>query len=347
MKGKRAHVFRISRGNFDVIRPGLFHLCLALFIACVGMSFSAPPAFAQCTAPDGVESQTRFDGAMYYCNGTSWIRMDNVAGPSSLGCIVGDKAIPHNGSTPFYSAAAHTNCASISETRTCTNGVLSGSFTNPNCTNYTPITATYVGQLTSTSTALSINFGSLTVPNDGLLVIVGTVISDGAGSIASVSMGGSAGTLHVNGTNASGNWRSFVASRVITAGSRNITVTLSGAQGTANTHSVAAWVLTNYDSATPVSAAHSGDNNITSTDLVLNVPAGGVALYKSIHANANNTVWSSATENVDTSVSCCSGLVTRKHANGQYFSSSNLTNFTQTTSWSGATSAGMVGASWK
>lgn len=116
-----------------MIRPGLFRLALAfaLFIACIGMS---SPALADCNTPNGVESQTRFDaGVLYFCNGTNWIRMDNVGGPSGLGCIVGDKAIPHNGSATFYSAISHSDCATISEVRTCTGGALSGSFTHATC----------------------------------------------------------------------------------------------------------------------------------------------------------------------------------------------------------------------
>lgn len=125
----RFFVFR--GGIIDVIRPGLFRLCLVLFVACVGMSF---PAFAQCNTPAGAESQTRFTaGVLYYCNGTTWQRMDNTGGGGGLGCIEGNVAVPHNGSGTFYSATVG-DCATLSETRTCTDGVLSGSFTHASCT---------------------------------------------------------------------------------------------------------------------------------------------------------------------------------------------------------------------
>lgn len=105
------------------------------FISILFLSIlSLPASAADCTSPHGVESQTRFDaGILYYCNGTNWIRMDTPPGAGGLGCIVGNIAIPPGGSGTFYSATSHADCASISEVRTCTNGVLSGSFSHTSC----------------------------------------------------------------------------------------------------------------------------------------------------------------------------------------------------------------------
>lgn len=58
--------------------------------------------------------------------------MDSSGAPG-LGCVVGDKTITHGNNAPFYSATIG-DCSTITETRTCTNGVLSGSFPHMSCT---------------------------------------------------------------------------------------------------------------------------------------------------------------------------------------------------------------------
>lgn len=95
----------------------------------------AGTAQANCSSPSGAESQTHFDaGILYYCNGTDWIRMDSPPGVAALGYVVGDLVMDNGAFATFYSATSHTDCASIAQSRTCTNGVLSGSFPHATCT---------------------------------------------------------------------------------------------------------------------------------------------------------------------------------------------------------------------
>lgn len=260
-------------------------------------------------------------------------------------CSLDGQNVAHNASHVFYNTQAHANCASQSQSRICNNGNFDGSPAYQYASCGLPVTATYVGQGTSTSTGTTINFGSFNVPTNGLVVVIATVISDGAGTIGSVSIGGTNGAIAYS--TPSGNWRRAIATREVTSGNRNVTVNLTGAQGTANTHSVEVWVLTNYLSTTPVSTNSAIDNSVASHQIALDIPAGGVALYSAIHANANNTVWSSAGENADTTVSCCMGVVNRKHANGLYSSNTTQNGFNQTVSWSGATVGALTGASWR
>ncbi len=85
------------------------------------------PAYADCTGPAGVNSQTRYDFAlhkMFYCDGNDWIGIPDEGG--GLGCVLDGVVVPDGGSFDFYSTQNHANCASVRQSRACTNGNLGG-----------------------------------------------------------------------------------------------------------------------------------------------------------------------------------------------------------------------------
>lgn len=87
------------------------------------------PAFAACTAPPGVSSQTRYDFAlhkMFICNGTDWLAIPG-GDAGGFGCALDNVQVPDGRAHDFYSASSHADCNSIKQSRACTNGVLSGS----------------------------------------------------------------------------------------------------------------------------------------------------------------------------------------------------------------------------
>nr|WP_281721901.1 hypothetical protein [Nitrosomonas nitrosa] len=110
---------------------------IRLALLLVTLTIAAAPAFAQCNTPSGAESQTRYSGnKLYYCGNGAWHEVPGGSASSGAGCVVGSVYVPGGYTHTFFSAATHANCASISQARTCTDGVLSGSVTysHPFCT---------------------------------------------------------------------------------------------------------------------------------------------------------------------------------------------------------------------
>ncbi len=112
---------------------------MRLIFAIILSVFLNWPAFAQCNSPSGTESQTRYSGnKLYYCGNGSWHEVPGSSGGGSgAGCVVGSVYVPGGYTHTFFSASSHANCASIGQSRTCTNGVLSGSgtYAEPFCSN--------------------------------------------------------------------------------------------------------------------------------------------------------------------------------------------------------------------
>lgn len=261
--------------------------------------------------------------------------------PLMQNCSLDGANVTHNDSRVFYSTQSHADCASQSQSRMCNDGVLDGSNAYQYATcGMPPVVATYVGQLTSTASGSTISFGTLAVPTDGLLVVIAHVVGDNSGTINSVSIGGTNGTLHHNNTST---FKRAVASRVVTAGNKDISVKMSGGAGGFRSHSVDAWILTGYTSATPVSVGSNGANNVNSRSLVLDIPAGGVGLYALVHQNNNDTVWPGATEHIDTYVGG-----DRRHSSASYSSSTDQPGYDQGANWTNAgNAAGIAGGSWR
>lgn len=153
----------------------------------------------------------------------------------------------------------------------------------------------FINQAVITTDGLTtFDFGSFTIPSDGLMIPVFLSIGDQTRSVSSVSIGGTNGTIQE--TPVGSNWKRAIASRRVSAGSHNVTVTLSGNSGN-GTHAVGVFLLNGNKSDTKVASGDSGVG-ATSTQEVISFDVGeGFAIYGG-HVNKNPSVtsWSSATE---------------------------------------------------
>ena len=194
-------------------------------------------------------------------------------------------------------------------------------------------TLTYIGSSPLTTNATSYNFGNFTAATAGLMIVVAMATSGGSPSISGVSIGGTAGTIHYN--TGAGAKVVAIASRVVSAGANNVTVTTSS---NGNNCAVSVYLLTDYVSATPTTGA---TNTGTGTSLAASftIPAGSAAVFGVTHANTNATSWSVGTGNYDATnetirVSSAS-LTTQSVISGG-----------STASWTGSVAAAIAGATW-
>lgn len=178
--------------------------------------------------------------------------------------------------------------------------------------------------------------GSFSIPRDGLMIVAGADRSAGATTVSSVSIGGTNGNIHVQ--NASSTRQAYVASRAVSAGSQNVTVTYSAA----NDHrsAVFVWLLEGYNSATPTDTAVS-ESGSGSTSIGLDISAGGIAVYADYHFDNADTSWSSATERDELSDGG------QRLIGADKSTVSALTPHNETASWSGSNVSVLAGASWR
>lgn len=155
----------------------------------------------------------------------------------------------------------------------------------------------WLGANGSSSNQTTYNFGSFTAPVGGLMIAC--FVAGGADSrtVSSCSIGGSAATLDESGS--SSQEKVAVASRSVSAGSHNVTVTLSGANGTNGAAAVGIFLLvapaTGYTASQSSSAADSAQRTVS-----FNIPASGYAVYGAMRAfNSDDAAWSSADERYD------------------------------------------------
>lgn len=153
---------------------------------------------------------------------------------------------------------------------------------------------TWLGASVNESTAASISFGNFTVPaGGGLLVALITCHADASRTMSSVSIGGSAATLHAT-HGASSTRKAAIASRVVAAGAHNVSAVLSGGNGNSARNFCGCWLLTGYLSATPTFAQffYNGAGNL-SISRTHDAPSNAVALYQ-VNENGGTPSWSSA-----------------------------------------------------
>lgn len=157
---------------------------------------------------------------------------------------------------------------------------------------------TYLGLLTLNGTQTTYSLGSVSAPRAGLLIVGAGSLSGGSinRTLSSISIGGSAGTLHTSSGSVS--QPTGMASRLVGAGSQAIAVTFSGS--TTAGAAAAVWLLEGYASATPTASATSADNTSnTSESVTLAFPAGGAGAFFHFHWGDTTTTWTNATEDVD------------------------------------------------
>lgn len=158
------------------------------------------------------------------------------------------------------------------------------------------IEAVWIDTAFSVTNASSFNFGNFTAPAGGLMVVL-YLCSTGSASnvVSSISIGGTVGTLHAAST--SSGQRAAVASREVSAGAQNVTVTHNSNIGTINIISVCGvWLLKNYTSASPVASTVTDASNSSSQIVSMNMAGPGVALYGNIRFGTAVTSYNTAIE---------------------------------------------------
>lgn len=186
-----------------------------------------------------------------------------------------------------------------------------------------PLAIATVGSvLTNGTNQTTYDFGDVTVPADGLLVVVFTAYGDSSRSVSSVSIGGSPADGLVTGTASFS--KSAIGWRVVSAGARNVTVALSGANGTNSGVTVAAYLVTGYSSATPTDTDAPANAVGASYSASVDTLAGQVAVVGVAAVTATNFTFSSATEVYDTPFGASA------HAHGYITSTTAGTPHTET-----------------
>lgn len=152
----------------------------------------------------------------------------------------------------------------------------------------------WLGANANESTGTTISFGDFTVPaGGGLLVALITCHADASRTMSSVSIGGSAATLHAT-HGASSTRKAAIASRVVAAGAHNVSAVLSGGNGNSARNFCGCWLLNDYISATPTFAQFFYNGAVSlSISRTHDAPSNAVALYQA-NENVGTPSWSSA-----------------------------------------------------
>jgi hypothetical protein len=195
----------------------------------------------------------------------------------------------------------------------------------------------YLGSNISGSDLTTYDFGNFTAPLSGLLV-VGNIGRSPSGNrnLSSVSIGGSAATVHAN---PGGEWNpAGISSLFVGPGSINVQATFSGGMDFA---AAGVWLLPRAQSGTSIGSAGSNHGNQTNTSISFDIPARGVTCYVA-WAFTNPMTWGSATEDE---------VLSNPLGNGAYvhfahkFTDTALSGWTETVTH-GTQAGGMAGASW-
>ncbi len=149
------------------------------------------------------------------------------------------------------------------------------------------LTLQYISSAASTADQTTYDFGNFSAGSDGLMIVVtgGRAATDR--TVSSVSIGGTNGTIHVT-SNANGN-ALVIASRVVSAGSQDVSVTFSAGV-------LRAWcsvyLLTGYSSTTPADtdAANNADTPPVGAAPSISQPTGSRCTCAEV-SNGTGTAW--------------------------------------------------------
>lgn len=156
-----------------------------------------------------------------------------------------------------------------------------------------PIRKTWLGAATTSAGGSTINFGDFVAPKAGLLVTLLTCFGADNRNTDSVSIGGTNGTLHA--TNGTSTRKTAIASRLVAAGTHNVTAVLGGANGSSPRNYCGCWLIENYLSATPAFAQFSYNGNVNLTIAATHdIPFGAALLYQVNEISAVDPTWTAA-----------------------------------------------------
>ncbi len=211
-------------------------------------------------------------------------------------------------------------------------------------------TLTYVGSATATGATTVINFGSFTVPDNGLVIVaVGKITTNSViftgSDMGSYSMG--VGFGKNSGTVCTGwGWQN-----VTTGGSLTLTATMNGASGATMDAGAAVWFITGFNYREPAWRYDASEVSTASNTFPLDagICADGHALYyyfKSGTAAITNHAWSNAT--VDRSFTTGTMSNNRGHsAAHRTATTSEIAPYTETVSWTTSSQNLVTGGIWR
>jgi D-alanyl-D-alanine carboxypeptidase (penicillin-binding protein 5/6) len=168
-----------------------------------------------------------------------------------------------------------------------------------------PANVTFIGRALDETDQTTYSFGDFTFPSDGLAVCAFNARGGTNRSIVSATIGGEAATLHEGARleNLS-NIKTIIFSRLVQADDHAVTVTLSGANGSAPVFGhVGVWLLTDMQSIVPYDTDADGTSAAsTSTSWFLYVPKDGVAIYAGLQNGPVDMTYTNATQRYEESV---------------------------------------------
>jgi hypothetical protein len=201
------------------------------------------------------------------------------------------------------------------------------------------VVGTYLTKEFNSSDLTTYDFGDVSVPSDGLLVVVANGRASGFRTVSSISIGGTSATIHRQLDIAQAG-PIAVASLEVTAGNRNITVAFSGGMARA---AVGVWLLTGYSDVAPVhSDVKYNPGSGVSETVTLNFPeTGGFAIYGVMANNGNSAFsWTNAASHFDGTIE---GVATRVSYADHVASETGVVT---TAEWTGSGAHSMIGAVW-
>lgn len=158
---------------------------------------------------------------------------------------------------------------------------------------------TYITTLSSTSDLTTYDFGDVSVPSDGTLVVIPTARAGATRTFSSISIGGSGASIVARNDSGGVQTPAAIAVQNVSAGNRNVTVTFSAGMARCI---AGVYLMTGHASNTPSDVSEIFNASATtSTGIDLDFPTDGYALYgiMVVVTGGTNIAWSAATEESD------------------------------------------------
>lgn len=156
-------------------------------------------------------------------------------------------------------------------------------------------TLTFIDVAVVAGQGTTIGYGNFVVPKDGLLLVAAHAFATNNRTANTFTIGSTTVTPSArNTTAATQKWATGCLA--VTAGTYAISLNLSGSNGTSSRNACAAWLLTNYQSATAVDGKYNYVSNVNSLGLTMNLGASGVAVYLAGEGVRGSATWSGATQ---------------------------------------------------
>jgi len=204
-----------------------------------------------------------------------------------------------------------------------------------------PVEVTHIGSLTTTGNSTPKSMGNIVVPRTGLVVVTAFVMGSSSARLTGISIGGSAATLEAYNTaltiKRGIGWRQVAA-----AGTLDVTISLSGSNGSNTLWHISAFLLENLKDTTPylVSLPANFASNTTASVTLSSVKKGSFVAFGVGTSGTKTYSWSTATP-------VSSASESSNTAGYAYKAAAASGTHTETASWSGATTGAVIAAAWR